>query len=108
MVINQYQVVIVSLDPTVGSEIKKTRPCLVLSPIEMNKSLKTIVVAPMTTRIKSYPTRLNLISENGKVGQAAIDQIRTVDKKRILKIVGKISEKEIEDCKKIIKEAFVD
>jgi len=103
----QYAIVLVNLDPTVGSEIKKPRPCVIISPNEMNKFLNTIVVAPMTTNIKKYPTRIS-IEHNGKKGMIAIDQIRTVDKKRIVKIFDKLTRFEIKKCKEIIKETFVD
>ena len=103
----QYAIVLVNLDPTVGSEIKKPRPCVIISPNEMNKFLNTIVVAPMTTNIKKYPTRIS-IEHNGKKGMIAIDQIRTVDKKRIVKIFDKLTKFEIKKCKEIIKETFVD
>ncbi len=107
MDLKQYQIVLVNLDPTIGSEIKKTRPCLVISPDEMNKYLRTIIVAPMTTSNKPYPTRVRIIFNNKK-GAAAIDQIRTIDRSRILKILGQITNQEIENCKNIIRETFVD
>lgn len=107
MELKQYAIVLVNLDPTVGSEIKKTRPCVIISPNEMNKYLNTIVLAPMTTNLKQYPTRVPL-SHNGKKGMIAIDQIRTVDKTRILKIFEKLSDSEINKCKEVIKETFVD
>ena len=107
MELNQYTIVLVNLDPTIGSEIKKTRPCTIISPNEMNKFLNTIVVAPMTTNIKKYPTRIS-VAHNGKKGMIAIDQIRTVDKKRIVRIFDKLTEFEIKKCKEIIKETFVD
>lgn len=107
MELNQYTIVLVNLDPTVGSEIKKTRPCTIISPNEMNKFLNTIVVAPMTTNLKKYPTRIS-VEHNGKKGMIAIDQIRTVDKKRIIKIFDKLTKSEIKKCKEIIKETFVD
>ena len=107
MELNQYTIVLVNLDPTVGSEIKKIRPCTIISPNEMNKFLNTIVVAPMTTNLKKYPTRIS-VEHNGKKGMIAIDQIRTVDKKRIIKIFDKLTKPEIKKCKEIIKETFVD
>ena len=107
MELNQYTIVLVNLDPTVGSEIKKTRPCAIISPNEMNKFLNTIVVAPMTTNLKKYPTRIS-VEHNRKKGMIAIDQIRTVDKKRIIKIFDKLTKSEINKCKEIIKETFVD
>ena len=103
----QYQIVLVNLDPTVGSEIKKTRPCVIVSPNEMNKFLNTIVVAPMTSTSKAYPTRI-AVNHNQQNGWVVIDQTRTVDRQRIIKILGELSEKEILKVKKIIKETFVD
>ena len=107
MEINQYRIVLVNLDPTVGSEIKKTRPCVIISPNEMNKYLKTIVIVPLTTNLKKYPTRVS-VEHNHKKGMMAIDQIRTVDKKRIIKTFDNLSKSEINNCKGIIKETFVD
>lgn len=103
----QYQIVLVNLDPTVGSEIKKTRPCVIVSPNEMNKFLNTIVVAPMTSTSKAYPTRI-AVNHNQQNGWVVIDQIRTVDRQRIIKILGELSEKEIIKVKDVIKETFVD
>ena len=107
MEIVQYSMVLVDLDPTLVSEIKKTRPCVIVSPDEMNKYLNTIVLAPMTTNMKKYPTRV-AVEHEGKNGMIAIDQIRTVDKIRILKVLGKLSKSEIKICKDVIKETFVD
>ena len=107
MEIEQYQIVLVNLNPTKGSEIKKTRPCLVISPDEMNRFLRTIIVAPMTTADKSYPTRVK-ITHNKRKGSVAMDQIRTIDKSRIIKVLGEISEKEKVNCKAVIKEMLVD
>jgi mRNA interferase MazF len=107
MEINQYDIVLVNLDPTMGSEMKKTRPCVVLSPNEMNKYLQTIVVAPMTTSSKPYPTRVE-IKHNQTKGWIAIDQIRTIDKTRIVKRYETLTTKEVVKVKSVIKEAFVD
>ena len=103
----QYQIILVNLDPTVGSEIKKTRPCVIVSPDEMNRFLNTIVVAPMTSTSKAYPTRI-AVNHNQQNGWVVIDQIRTVDRQRIIKILGALSEKEIQKVKEVIKETFVD
>ena len=105
--INQYQIVLVNLDPTVGSEMKKTRPCIVLSPNEMNKYLQTIVVAPLTSSSKPYPTRIE-IKHKTTNGWIAIDQIRTIDRLRIVKHFESLSENEIEKVKRVIQETFVD
>ena len=107
MEINQYQIVLVNLDPTIGSEIKKTRPCVVISPNEMNKYLRTIVIAPMTTSSKKYPTRVEVKYEN-KIGWIVLDQIRTIDKQRIIKYLGRLSKPEIKAVKEIIRETYVD
>lgn len=103
----QYQIVLVNLDPTIGSEIKKTRPCVIISPNEMNRYLKTIVLAPMTTNLKDYPTRVS-VEHNHKKGKIAIDQIRTVDKRRVIKSFNQLSKSEIAKCKAVIKETYVD
>ncbi|WP_312418862.1 type II toxin-antitoxin system PemK/MazF family toxin [Epilithonimonas sp.] len=107
MEISQYEIVLVNLDPTVGSQIKKTRPCVVISPNEMNKYLNTIVIAPMTSSSRPYPTRVE-VQTNNKKGWIVIDQIRAVDRKRITKIFGKLSVNEIIEVKNVLKETFVD
>ena len=107
MEIRQYQIILVNLDPTVGSEIKKTRPCVVISPDEMNNHLRTVVIAPMTTSSKKYPTRVEIKHDN-KIGWIVLDQIRIIDKQRILKDLGKLSRSEIKEVKAILKETFVD
>ena len=103
----QYSIVLINLDPTLGSEIKKTRPCVIVSPNEMNKYLNTIVISPMTSSLKEYPTRIP-VNHNDKKGMIAIDQIRTVNKKRIIKLLGKLNKAEIKMTKEVIKETFVD
>ncbi|PJB12315.1 MAG: growth inhibitor PemK [Flavobacteriales bacterium CG_4_9_14_3_um_filter_40_17] len=107
MELSQYQIVLVNLDPTVGSEIKKTRPCVIISPNEMNKYLQTIVIAPMTTTSKKYPTRIE-VKHDRKIGWIVIDQIRTIDKQRIIKILGRLSKPEIKEVKSVMKETFID
>lgn len=107
MELKQYSIVLVNLDPTIGSEIKKTRPCVIVSPNEINKYLNTIVVAPMTTNLKKYPTRIQ-VKHNNKKGMVAIDQIRTIDKSRIIKKFDQLTKSEIQKCKEIIRETFVD
>jgi len=107
MEINQYKIILVNLDPTIGSEIRKTRPYVVISPDEMNKYLRTIIIAPLTTNLKKYPTRIP-VKHNSKKGMIAMDQIRTIDKKRIIKVFDNLSKSEIKHCKEIIKETFVD
>ena len=105
--ISQYDIVLVNLDPTIGSEMKKTRPCIVLSPNEMNKHLQTIVVAPMTSNSKPYPTRVEVNHKSTK-GWIALDQIRTIDRMRIVKRFEMLTDKEIEKVKTVIQETFVD
>jgi mRNA interferase MazF len=107
MEINQYHIVLVNLDPTVGSEINKTRPCVIISPNEMNKYLQTIVIAPMTSQSKNYPTRIE-VKHNNKKGWVVLDQIRTVDRMRILKVLEKLTDKEITKLKSTLKETYVD
>ncbi len=106
MEINQYQIVLVNLDPTVGSEMKKTRPCVVISPNEMNHYLQTIVVAPMTSSSKSYPTRVP-VKHNKTKGWVVLDQIRTIDRMRVVKIFGNLTEKEIDNIKSTMHETYV-
>lgn len=105
--VNQYDIVLVNLDPTIGSEMRKTRPCVVLSPNEMNKYLNTIVVAPMTSSSKPYPTRVE-VRHKGTKGWIAIDQIRTIDRTRIVKRFESLTAKEIEKVKDVMREMFVD
>ncbi len=88
----RFEVYLINLDPTIGSEIKKTRPCLVVSPNEMNRHIATIIVAPMTTKGRSYPTRVTCEFQ-GKTGQVVLDQLRTVDKRRLVKKLGRIDQK---------------
>jgi len=107
MEIKQYQIIIVNLDPTVGKEIQKTRPCVVISPNEMNEFLRTITIAPITSKSRDYPTRIKFLLE-GNENWIAVDQIRTIDLIRILKIIGELNIKEIRKVKAIIKETFVD
>ena len=89
MVVNRFDVVLINLDPTVGSEIKKTRPCLIISPDEMNRHIRTVIIAPMTSANKDYPTRVPCRFKK-KEGQIVLDQIRTVDKTRLVKKLGVI------------------
>ena len=107
MELNQYQIVRVNLDPTIGSEIKKTRPCVIISPNEMNRYLRTVVISPMTTKSKKYPTRIE-VKHDSKIGWIVLDQIRTIDKQRIIKVLGKLSKPEIKELKAILKETYVD
>jgi mRNA interferase MazF len=103
----QYQIVLVNLDPTIGSEIKKTRPCVIISPDEMNKYLNMVIIAPMTSQSKKYPTRIEVNHDN-KIGWIVLDQIRTIDKQRIVKSIDKLTESEVAQVKMTIKELLVD
>jgi mRNA interferase MazF len=91
VVASRFEVFLIRLDPTEGREIRKTRPCLIVSPDEMNQHIDTVIVAPMTTKGRPYPTRVP-VRFNGKSGQIVLDQIRTVDKSRLVKRLGKIDE----------------
>jgi mRNA interferase MazF len=84
VVVRRFAVYLVQLDPTVGSEIQQTRPCVIISPDEMNRAIRTVIVAPMTSRGRAYPTRVDCQLEN-RGGQVVLDQIRTVDKARLIK-----------------------
>ena len=107
MEVKQYQIVLVNLDPTLGSEIQKTRPCVIVSPNEINDNLRTVVIAPMTSASRKYPTRVK-VKHNNQEGWVVIDQIRTIDKIRVVKKFGSLSEKEIRECKRVIRETFID
>lgn len=91
MVVNRFDVYLLNLDPTVGSEIKKTRPCLIISPDEMNRHIRTVIVAPLTTAGKEYPTRIKCTFKR-KNAHIVLDQIRTIDKSRLIKNIGAIDE----------------
>ena len=92
MVVKRFDICLINLDPTIGHEIQKTRPCLVVSPDEMNRHIGTIIVAPMTTKGRSYPTRVPCKFQ-GKEGQIVLDQLRTVDKARLVRKLGRLSPK---------------
>ncbi len=105
MVVKRFEVYLVSLDPTVGREIRKTRPCLIISPDEMNRYVATVIVAPMTTKGRDYPTRVTC-SFDGKDGQVVLDQIRTIDKSRLVHKLGEIDPKTKADVLSVIAEIF--
>ncbi len=107
MEISQYDVCLVNLDPTIGHEMKKTRPCLVISPNEMNENIRTFIIAPMTTKSHNYPTRIK-VSFNGKTAWIVLDQIRTMDKHRLVKKLGRIRDDVILSVKAAIREMLVD
>ncbi len=107
MVVKRFEVYLINLDPTIGSEIQKTRPCLIISPDEMNNYIATVIVAPMTARGRNYPTRVNCQFE-GKAGQIVLDQIRTVDKIRLVKKLGGIDKTTQGDVVAILLEMFAE
>ncbi len=105
MEIKRFHVYLVNLDPTIGHGIKKTRPCLIISPNEMNPHIGTVIVAPMTTKGRKYPTRVQC-SFQDKKGQVVLDQIRTIDKKRLVKKLGTINSKAQNSVLNILQELF--
>jgi len=107
MVINQYDILLVNLDPTVGHEIQKTRPCVVISPDEMNHSIKTVIISPMTTKSHNYPTRISITFDK-KDGWVVLDQIRTIDKKRVIKKIGKLKKSDILSIKSVLNEMLIE
>ena len=107
MVAKRFDVYLVNLDPTLGSEIQKTRPCLIISPDEMNNHIATVILAPMTTRGRDYPTRV-ICNFQGKDGQIVLDQIRTVDKIRLVKKLGKINASTQKEVLAVLMEMFAE
>lgn len=105
MEVSRFDVFLVKLDPALGSEIKKTMPCLVISPDEMNRHIRTAIVAPMTTKGRPYPTRV-ACRFKGKSGQVVLDQIRTIDKDRLIKKVGRIDRRAAEAVLQMLAEIF--
>jgi mRNA interferase MazF len=103
MEIKQYSVYWINLDPVIGSEVSKTRPCVIISPDEMNKYLRTVIISPLTHTLKTYPSRVSC-SIAGEKGMVMLDQLRTIDKKRILTYVGKLKKAECEKIKEVINE----
>lgn len=101
--ITQYDIYWVSLDPTEGSEIAKTRPCVIVSPDELNAHLRTVIIAPLTSTIKNYPYRVNCVVSRKK-GSIALDQLRTVDKVRLSEYIAHLSANEIEGVKDVLRE----
>ncbi len=105
MEIKRFEVYLISLDPTKGCEISKTRPCVVVSPDEMNRHIRTVIVAPMTTKTRAYPSRVDC-SFQGKQGQVVLDQIRTVDKSRLVERIGKLSAATCDKVSDVLVEMF--
>ena len=106
MEVRRFDVLLVNLDPTVGKEIKKTRPCLVISPDEMNRYISTLIVAPMTTKTREYPSRVQC-KFRGKQGEIVLDQIRTIDKIRVVKRLGKIDSRVQDKVLSTLQEMFI-
>jgi mRNA interferase MazF len=105
MGMKRFDVYLVNLDPTLGSEIQKTRPCLIISPDEMNRHIATVIIAPMTTKGRPYPTRVPCVFE-GKEGQIVLDQIRAVDKARLVKLLGRITADEQKQVLAVLADLF--
>ena len=105
--VKRFEVHLVNLDPTQGSEIKKKRPCLIVSPDEMNDNIRTVIVAPMTTKGRTYPTRIECEFQGTK-GWVVLDQIRTVDKKRLYKKLGVIDAVTGDEVLSTLREMFAD
>lgn len=103
--VQRYDVYLVELDPTQGSEIEKTRPCVIVSPDEMNRYIRTVIIAPMTSAQRDYPTRVNLTFQRKK-GQVVLDQIRTVDKSRLVRRLGVLPEARAREVAGILEEMF--
>jgi mRNA interferase MazF len=105
VVVERFGVYLVSLDPTIGHEISKTRPCVVISPDELNRQLRTVIVAPMTTARHGYPTRVTCRFA-GKVGEVVLDQVRTADRARLVKRLGTLDSKAAANVLKVLQEMF--
>jgi mRNA interferase MazF len=105
MVISRSEVYLVTLDPTIGREIKKTRPCLVVSPDEMNHNIHTVIIAPMTTKGPRYPSRVPCRFK-GKNGQIVLDQLRSVDRVRLVKKLGRLESKTAARVLEVLQELF--
>ncbi len=105
--VNQYQIYWVSLDPTLGSEINKTRPCIIISPNESNNLLKTVLIAPITSSIRNFPMRINIILQD-KNGQICLDQLRCIDKSRLKNSIEILSNSNIKNLKNLIQEYLVE
>ena len=105
MEVKRFEIYLVNLDPTIGSEIKKTRPCLVISPDEMNHNIRTIIVAPLTTKGRQYPTRVTCRFKGTK-GQVVLDQVRTIDKERLLKKLGRLDRRSTFKVLSVLAEMF--
>lgn len=102
---SRFEIYYVNLDPTIGREIKKTRPCVIISPNEMNHHIATVIIAPLTSKLRNYPTRIPCKVE-GKQGQIVLDQIRTVDKVRLIKKIVTLNRITQKKVLSVLKEMF--
>ncbi|MDP3480092.1 MAG: type II toxin-antitoxin system PemK/MazF family toxin [Desulfoprunum sp.] len=107
MEVKRFDVFLINLDPTIGHEIKKSRPCLVISPDEMNQNIATVIIAPMTTKSRNYPTRVSCTFQGTK-GRVVLDQIRTVDKTRLIKKLGTIEKQAQQNVLAVLLELFAE
>jgi mRNA interferase MazF len=105
MAVKRFDVYLVNLDPAIGAEIQKTRPCLVISPDEMNRNIRTVIIAPMTSAQKGYPTRVSCTFQKKK-GQIVLDQLRTIDKARLIKKLGTIDPEDQLEVISILQQLF--
>ena len=102
----RFEIFWVALDPTIGSEIRKTRPCLIVSPDEMNNNLRTVIIAPLTTQSRDYPSRV-MTNVDGKAGDIALDQVRTIDKSRLIKKITRLNDATAKKVSQILVEMFL-
>jgi mRNA interferase MazF len=105
MAVNRFEVYLVNLDPTVGSEIRQSRPCVVISPNDINHTMRTVIIAPLTTKRHTYPTRI-ACRFKGKNGQVVLDQIRTVDRSRLIAKLGRIGGRTAAAVLDVLREMF--
>ncbi|GBD88740.1 mRNA interferase MazF [bacterium BMS3Abin03] len=103
--ISRFEIYYVNLDPTTGSEIKKTRPCVIISPDEMNRNISTVIIAPLTSVLRNYPTRVSC-KVKGKQGQIVLDQIRTIDKSRLIKKIDTLTKTTRKKVLNVLTEMF--
>ena len=107
MDVKRFDVYLVNLDPTIGTEIQKTRPCLVVSPDEMNQHIATVIIAPMTTKGRPYPTRVSCRFQD-REGQIVLDQLRTVDRARLVKRLGRVGMEAQQTVLAVLAEMFAE
>ncbi len=105
--VSRFEIYYVNLDPTVGSEIKKNRPCVIISPDEMNRHIKTVIIAPLTKVLRNYPSRVSC-KVDGKQGQIVLDQIRTIDKSRLTKKIDTLTKATQKKVFNVLREMFAE